>query len=143
MALNKAAQAIEDEFAAYEERRALRQTEAWMPEPGTTVKGKLVGLRIGGENSEYGVYPVFVYRNLVDGSNFAVHAFHTTIRERYRALAGGVPEALLGQEHFVSYQGVRKSRNRVDKNGQPQEYYLYDVEIVGSQDTQVQEGFAF
>lgn len=144
--LSKGAQEIEAEFEAYEARRQVRQTDAWMPEVGARFKGEVIGLRQGGSTIEmggYGFYPVIVYKNLADNSTFAVHAFHTTLREHYKELADGEPTNLLGQQHFVSYQGRKASRTRKDKDNKPVEYHLYDVEKVGKESSPIDTGFAF
>ena len=146
MALSKAAQEIEAEFAAYEERRQVRQTEAWMPEPGTKFKGEVIGLRMGGKTEDmggYGFYPVIVYKDLHDNSTKAVHAFHTVLRDYYKEISNGEPSNLMGKQHFVSYQGSRESGSRKDKDGNPQVYHLYDVEEVGKETQPIDTGFAF
>jgi len=143
MALSKAAQDLEKEFAEYEERRAVRNTPAWMPQPGDKFKAKVIGLRVGGSNSEYGEYPVIVYRNALNGETFAVHAFHTTLREKYREFANGDPQQLIDQEHFVSYLGKQESRTRKDKDGNAQPYHLYDAERVGEENTVIDMNFKF
>lgn len=143
MALSKAAQEIERELAEYEERRKVRQTPPWMPNPGDKFKAEVIGLRVGGVDSEFGTYPIIVYRNALNGETFAVHAFHTTLREKYKEFADGEPKQLIGQEHFVSYAGKQTSRKRKDSAGNPQEYHLYDAEQVGKETTTIEENFAF
>lgn len=146
MALSKSATELEKEFTEYEERRRVRQSDAWMPEVGARMKGEVVGLRTGGSLPEmggYGYYPVIVYRDFADNSTKAVHAFHTTLREHYKEMADGEPTKLLGQVHFISYQGKKTSSKRVDSEGKPQTYHLYDVETVGKETAAVAEDFAF
>jgi hypothetical protein len=129
------------EAAEYEMRRAIRQAEAWMPEPGAKTKGEVIGLRMGGDPEPigFGYYPVIIYRNLLDsGSYFAVHAFHTTLRERMAELKTDI-----GSTQWLSYQGQKESRTRKDSEGKPQKYYLYDVENVGEELTAKEEGFTF
>lgn len=146
MALSKAAQDLEKEFAEYEERRRVRQSDAWMPEVGARFKGEVIGLRMGGSPTElggYGLYPVIVYRDFADNSTKSVHAFHTTLREHFKELSDGEPTNLLGQTHFVSYQGRKSSRTRKDSEGKPVQYHLYDVEKDGGVMAPVANDFAF
>lgn len=131
--LSREAQELEEYFA----RKAQRQAPAWMPEPGTTIKAEVIGLRMG--QSEYGAYPIVIYRQ-ESGDVVAVHAFHTTLRETLQELG-----TTIGKWQYVSYDGKRASRTRKDSNGEPVQYHLYDVENVG-EDSAIQgvdENFSF
>ena len=90
------------DIEAYFERKAVRMAEAWMPAPGTTFRGLVIGLRMGGQNSPYGLYPVVVYKDLADNSTKAVHAFHQTLRDKLAELKTDI-----GSIQWISYEGVR------------------------------------
>ena len=137
--LSAAAQEAENYFARMEQRQA----PAWMPEPGTTIRGTVKALRMGGLTADeggYGRYPIIIYRvvgirnpgeadfNVGDHGDIAVHAFHTLIRERLAEL-----KTAPGSDQFVTYLGTRESRNRKDKDGKPVAYHNYDAENVGSE----------
>lgn len=136
MAISKVAQAIEDEFAAYQERKNFRQAPAWMPEPGTTIKAEVIGLKMG--SGDYGPYPIVVYKVLVspDGrsaleSTVSVHAFHTLLREKLAEL-----HTEIGSVQWITYDGkvetnASKKARAADPNAEKKEYHLYDVENDG------------
>lgn len=145
MAISKAAQDIEKELAAYQERQSVRQTEAWRPLKGDTIKGVVTGLRMGGQNSEYGTYPVIIYKVLVGTGEtkaddvIAVHAFHTLLRDQLAVLKTDI-----GSVQWVSYQGQRITNKTKDKPEAEQvRYHLYDVENDGEQSAAKEEGFKF
>ena len=68
---------------------AIMDAKAWRPKAGDILTAKLVKVRRGGENSEYGTYPVLVFEripgypfpldddNTHDSNYVAFHAFHT------------------------------------------------------------------
>ncbi len=122
-----AVDAIIDANEAYQAARQVRQAPAWMPEPGTTVRAKVIGLKMG--TSDFGAYPIIVYRewdgNEYNGKTFSVHAFHTVLRERLAELKTDIDA-----EQFLTYEGERTSRSRVDKDGNPQNYHSYDVDTL-------------
>ncbi len=126
----------------YLKRQALRNAPAWMPEPGTTVRAKCIGLRMG--DSDYGRYPIVVYSIRTDdgkdtGDIMAVHAFHSVLANRLAELKTDV-----GSDQWLSYLGTRQHRTEVDKKtGEPKEYHMYDVENFGEKVTVKEEGFTF
>lgn len=143
------------EIEAYFERQALRTAKGWRPEPGTTLKGVVVGLSIGHtefktvENPD-GEVPVVTYKVLdmfkQDGSKIdhastiALWCFHKVLRERMQEIGTD-----MGSVQYVTYVGpVQHNSAKDPKTGEPAVYHMYDAENVG--DTQVtgkQEGFTF
>lgn len=136
-AIDKVIEQMEEQDRAYQERRAVRKAAAWMPEEGATVRATVIGLEMRG--SDFGEYPCVIYRKN-DGEVFAVHAFHTILRERLAEL-----KTKIGVEQYITYEGQKTSRKRVDSNGNPQIYHDYDVENVGSESSLegVDANFAF
>lgn len=129
--------ATDTDLAAYLDRKNLRNAPPWMPEPGTTVRGKVIGLTVA--ESDYGPYPRVIYRNTVTGEVFAVHAFHSVLRDRLVELKTEV-----GIEQYLSYDGKRKHNKNVDpKTGEPLEYHMYDVENVGQEETSKSDSFSW
>jgi len=136
------------EIEAYFERMEQRTAQGWRPEPGTTLDGTVIGLRMG--SSEYGDYPIVVYKvnNMFkrDGtvvidaaSTVALHAFHQVLRERMAELKTDIDS-----RHYVTYLGQVESNTRKDKDGEPVKYHHYDAENYGENDiTGRQEGFTF
>lgn len=135
--LSKAAQEIEKDLAEYQERMMLRQAPAWRPEPKTTICGEVIGLRMG--SSDFGSYPIVIYRNLLTNEIIAVHAFHTILRNKLAELKTDI-----GKQQWITYLGKQASRTRKDKDGEPGEYHNYDVENAG-EDAGIgkEEGFTF
>jgi hypothetical protein len=128
MALSKAAQSIEDEQIAYEERMKMRKAKAWMPEPNTTIKATVVGMSM--RDGGYGIYPVITYRKN-DGEIINVHAFHQVLRSTLADL-----KTAPGSEQYITYLGKTQKNNPTEeeiKTGKDM-YHDYDVENVG-QDT--------
>jgi hypothetical protein len=149
-----------DEIEAYFERKAYRQAPAWLPEPGSTLKGEVIGLKLG--MSEYktpdspnGEYPIIIYKvmtalkpidgvlsvdtNVPIGSTVSIHAFHSILRTTLAELGTDI-----GKTQWVTYDGKQASRSRKDKDGNPVEYHLYDVENDGEPAvTGKDEGFKF
>lgn len=141
MATAKTTEQRKSELEEYFERKATRMAEAWRPEPGTTFKGEVIGLRMAGQEPPmgYGVYPVIVYRDLADNSTKAVHAFHSVLREKLAEL-----KTEIGKQQFITYEGDRVTNATKDKEPKDQiRYHLYDVENVGDESSAVQEGFTF
>lgn len=109
------------------QRIAINSAPGWMPKPGDTLIGELVGVRIGGNDGpkDYGKYPVLVFRRLDDNTYVALHAFHTLVRtpivEMLKDKRLGV-----GGNAVVSYLGVRNedATETSDKN----KYHAYYVE---------------
>jgi hypothetical protein len=143
------------EIEAYFERQAERTAKGWKPEAGTTVRGKVIGLRLG--QSDYptaenptGEYPIVIYRVLDmfkrDGSKvpftdtIALHIFHKVLRDRMKELGTEIDT-----EQFVTYIGpVEHNTAKDPKTGEPAVYHMYDAENVGDvQLTGKQEGFTF
>lgn len=135
-----------NEIEAYFERQAQRTAQGWRPNAGTTLKGEVIGLRMG--SSEYGDYPIVVYKVLDmfrrDGSKVdhadtvSLHVFHQVLRERMMELKTDI-----GSQHFISYLGQVESNSRNDKDGAPVQYHHYDAENVGDEVAGKQEGFTF
>jgi hypothetical protein len=136
------------EIEAYFERMEQRTAQGWRPEPGTTLDGTVIGLRMG--SSEYGDYPIVVYsvNNMFNATGEAVpahrptvalHCFHQVLRERMAEL-----KTDLGSRQYVTYLGQLESNSRKDKDGEPVKYHHYDAENYGETETTgQQEGFTF
>src|SRR3982751_944710 len=78
--------------------KGITNPPAWISEPGTVVRATVIGLKMS-EPNEYGQYPIITYE-AADGSIFAVHAFHTLLRETLQELGTKV-----GSEQILSYDG--------------------------------------
>lgn len=102
----------------------IKNAEGWRPEAEDMFTGKLVSIRKGGEDSEYGIYPIFVYE--IDNEFRAVHAFHTIIQAQYADIKRD-HGLKLGDTHTVYYGGKGVSRKRVTSTGEPQTYHNYTV----------------
>jgi hypothetical protein len=133
MAISKAAQQIEDDYTAYQERLKQAKAPAWRPEPDTTMRGTVIGLRMGA--SDHGAYPIVIYR-MENGEVVAIHAFHTLLRERLAEL-----KTDMGSDQYITYLGRVASRKRVDAEGKPVQYHDYYAENVG--DVTTTQGKAF
>lgn len=82
-----------DAIAKREQNIRMLNANAYRPDPGDTLTAHLVGLRKGGLNSEYGIYPVLYFRR-AEGFPFpkdqhgedqefvALHAYHSIIKDR-------------------------------------------------------------
>lgn len=126
------------DIEAYFERKNVRQAPAWMPEPGSSMKGEVIGLKMG--ESDYGPYPIIVYRvilstdtNLSAGSIVAVHAFHTIMRESLKE-----KKTAIGSVQWITYEGERetnesKKARKLDPKLEQKNYHLYDVENEGEE----------
>jgi hypothetical protein len=136
-----------DEIEAYFERMEQRTAQGWRPEPGTTMDGTVIGLRMG--SSEYGDYPIVVYKVnkmfRADGTivpsrpTVALHIFHQVLRERMAELKTDIDT-----RQYVTYIGQVESNSRKDKDGDPVKYHHYDAENYGETETTGrQEGFTF
>lgn len=128
------------ELEAYFERMNNRQAPSWRPEPNTTFKGEVIGLRMGGSEPPvgYGVYPVLIYKDLADNSTKAVHAFHQVLRNSLAELNTDI-----GSVQYVTYNGTREHNTAKQANGEPVVYHLYDVENFGTEVAAKEEGFTF
>lgn len=136
------------EIEAYFERLSLRQAPAWRPEPNTTIKAVVIDRQMGGipqDQGGFGRYPIVTYRVMISpdskteiGTNVAVHCFHTTLRERLAEL-----KTDNGSVQWLTYVGERISNTRKDSAGNPQKYYLYDVENDGQVAGKADEEFTF
>jgi hypothetical protein len=115
-----------DDVEAFYERMALSSAPAWMPEPNSILEGVVTGIRLN-ENSEYGAYPVIVYKK-DDGTFIAFHAFHTLARNMMREL-----QTAKGKRQRIAYLGVQTKNNPTEdevKKGLDK-YNLYYGENVG------------
>lgn len=133
---------IQAALEAYRERMSMATAPAWRPEPGQTLHGEVIQLRMG--ESGYGPYPIIVVREYATGSTFAVHAFHTLVRSRLAEL--GVK---IGFNLVLSYLGTKVKNDAADKDESNLEktdsYHMYYAED-GSKllnTTEVEEGFSF
>lgn len=86
---------------------------AWRPEVGDVVEGEIVTLDNGYSN--YGQYPIVTLR-LADGSEVAIHAFHSALRNRLMDVKPSIGNTLA-----VKYFG------EVDNKKGDQKYYKYGV----------------
>jgi hypothetical protein len=91
---------------------------AWRPEPGDTLTGAVAHMEK--RTTEFGTYPV-VYIDQ-DGALVAVHAFHQTLRDGFKALAPS-----RGDFVTITYAGVKASNKRTDSKGEAVEYHHYVV----------------
>ena len=132
------AKADVDDIEAYFARKEMAKAPAWRPDPGTTVKAEVIGLRMG-DGGEYGPYPIVIYRG-ESGNVFAVHAFHTLLRERLAELG-----TTIGLWQYITYEGRRESTKRKDASGNAVQYHDYYAENVGAESTVEgkEEGFHF
>jgi hypothetical protein len=80
--------------------------EGWKPSPGDRVQGVVTD--VTATDGGYGVYPVVTLRT-PDGSEVAVHAFHTVLRKELARRRPGV-----GDELDITYLG-KKSGGRSDR----------------------------
>lgn len=137
------------DIESYFERKALRQAPAWRPEPGSTIKAEVIGLKMGA--GDYGPYPIIVYKviHATDstpvGAIVSVHAFHTLLRNKLAELATEI-----GKVQWITYDGKvetndSKKKRATDPNADKTEYHLYDVENDGEKVdvTGKDEDFAF
>lgn len=128
MAISKAAQEIENDMIAYEERMRLRKAKAWMPEPGTTIRATVIGMSM--RDGDYGPYPVITYRKS-DGEIVAVHVFHQVLKGQLADLKTDI-----GVEQYITYLGKTEKNKPTEAEIKDNRttYHDYDVENVG-QDT--------
>jgi len=137
-----------DEIEAYFEGKKLRQAPAWMPESGSTIKGEVIGLKMG--DGDYGQYPIIVYKVLystndaaVVGETVSVHAFHTIMRQSLAELKTDI-----GSVQWITYEGERetndsKRKRKLDPKSEATMYHLYDIINDGDNITGKDENFAF
>lgn len=88
--------------------------EAWRPEVGDVVEGKISSLSVG--HSDYGQHPI-IELTKEDGTRVAIHAFHTTLRNK---LAEVKPK--VGNTLAVKYFGEVEP-----KSGKGPSYHKYLV----------------
>jgi hypothetical protein len=93
---------------------------AWRPNVGDTLTGAVAHRET--RTTEYGTYPVIYIA--VDGGEqlVAVHAFHQTLLEGFKALK---PQR--GQFVSITYAGEKDSNTRKDSKGEPVSYHHYVV----------------
>jgi hypothetical protein len=134
--VSKAAQSIEAELAAYQDRMEKAKAPAWRPEPNTTIVAEVTGRSM--RTSDYGPYPVITYLNKQTGEILNVHAFHQLLRDRLKELGTNI-----GDVHVITYIGSRVTNDT--KNAEPDKqrsYHDYYVEPFG-QVNQTEENFTF
>lgn len=123
------------ELEAFFARQELMTAPAWRPEPGETVIGEVVGLRMGAD-AGYGAYPVIVVRT--ETGTVSIHAFHTLLRDGLREI--GVK---LGMRLAVTYKGVLEKNKQTDPEN-PDSYHMYfvaDLEKLAAGTPAIEEGF--
>lgn len=78
--------------------------DAWRPEPGDVLRGKVTNLDMG--HSEFGAYPIITVQSGApdDDSEYAVHAFHQALRDKLRDLKPSI-----GSEIAIKFFGEQKS----------------------------------
>lgn len=106
------------------DRLALPDAEAWRPEVGDQVIGKVVD--IGEREGDWGPYPVFVLAS-TDGELVAVHAFHGVLKNELGTVQ-------VGDEVGIAYKGM--------KAGAKQSYENYKVVIERNGAPAAQESLA-
>lgn len=62
------------------EQRNNRYAEAWRPEDGDAIEGRIMRWAVG--SSKYGKYPICVIKQN-DGSERSIHAFHGALRSQF------------------------------------------------------------
>lgn len=120
-----AAKLAEPEIDLIARDRALAMLNApsWRPEANTTLTAHLCMVRRGGETSEYGVYPILVFKRAdkfpfpVDGEYVAFHAFHSVARDQIAALRPNPADMPLMTIHYVGR--VRFGKTVLDEVGEP------------------------
>lgn len=134
------AEKLSRELEEYFERKSQNTAPAWLPEPGTTRVGTVTALRMG-QDMGYGAYPIITYKG-DDGVYFAVHAFHTLLRNRLSEL-----ETTIGKRQILSYDGKRRKSKATDEEIAKglADYHFYYIENAGEENsvTGVEEGFSF
>ena len=75
--------------------------EAWRPEPGEKLIGRVT--EIGAREGAYGTYPIVTVKQ-DDGSELALHAFHTVAMNE---LAAAKPQ--VGEQVAILYRGQLKA----------------------------------
>lgn len=88
--------------------------EAWRPEPGDKIAGRVLAIAMGPDMG-YGPYPIVTLDSA--GTEYAIHAFHQILRTE---LARRRPK--VGDEIEVTYQGKRSPKSG---NGNP--FHVYRV----------------
>lgn len=143
------------EIEAYFERATTATARGWKPEPGTTLKGEVVSLRMA--ESDYrsadrpdGRYPVVTYRVLdmfrQDGTKvesaagtIALHVFHKVLSERLQELGTDI-----GSVQYVTYIGPVDHNTEKNPDGTPKQYHMYYAENEGTTTAGGrEEGFTF
>jgi hypothetical protein len=77
--------------------------EAWKPDPGEKLVGKIIGLDT--RETEYGEYPIVTVLT-ADGRELAFHAFHTVARNELAKL-----EPDIGEQIGIAYHGRAEGGN--------------------------------
>lgn len=124
---------VADKLALYREQMKIEQAPAWRPAPDSTVVGEVIGYRVG-TTTEYGDYPVIVFKDVESGEPFAFHAFHTIAREWV-----ATTKPPMGSVWAMTYNGERTA-NKVKADGETTEYHLYhfaDFDEIGTTKEQV------
>jgi hypothetical protein len=128
------------ELEAYFARMEMATAPAWRPESGDTIVGEIVGLKMG-DGGEYGPYPIVVLKTIGGTGgpmHFAVHAFHTLLREALKEL-----KVEMGSRIVITYLGTMEKNVQKDPE-KPQSYHMYYVEDFDkAQSADVDENFSF
>jgi hypothetical protein len=114
-----------NEIEEYFKRMEQAKAPAWMPEPGTTIVGEVIGMHM--RDSGYGNYPVITYR--VDGGAVInVHAFHTLLRQNLADLKTDI-----GKKQIITYAGKREKLHPTEEEIKKglNAYHDYYVENFG------------
>lgn len=124
----------EERIANIRKAAQISNAPAWLPEKDDLLIGELVGVRKG--ESEYGVYPVLVFKELETGEYTAFHAFHGMARDRMAELKPSI-----GTVMNILYLGTRET-NKTKGSDDPTVYNLYVInlgdgsEVVNTLDTE-------
>ena len=128
------------DMEAFRQRKAFAKAPAWRPEPGSIIRGTVVGMRMSEDNG-YGKYPIITYlTHDTEADYFSVHAFHTLLRNRLAEL-----KTEIGKDQILSYDGKAESIKRTKEKGETVEYHDYYVEHYGENvgEKAVDDDFAF
>jgi hypothetical protein len=112
----------------FEERAAMNTAPAWRPVEGDTLRGELVGTRVG-RTTDYPDYPVLILAREggEPGEYIAFHAFHGVAVDRLTEL-----KPKRGDVLTIKYLGAKVTNATKDKPEKDQTlYHLYYIERDG------------
>jgi phytoene dehydrogenase-like protein len=139
MTTKPAPQSEKNEIEEYFKRMEQAKAPAWMPDPGTTIVGEVIGLHM--RDGEHGLYPCVTYR-VEGGTVINVHAFHTLLRKNLADLKTDI-----GVKQIITYNGKRKKLHATEEEVKKglDAYHDYYVENYGEGSAVVgkSEDFAF